>query len=107
VKKQRFVCQLQTSAVSKGDNRQVLHILLITFPFFALVLCGYVAARRGLLPPAAIPGLNAFVLYFALPCMLYRFGANAVAEWPHFFGVFVVRADDGVVCRGCHAKQAH
>ena len=54
----------------------MLHILLITFPFFALVLCGYVAARRGLLPQAAIPGLNAFVLYFALPCMLYRFGAN-------------------------------
>ena len=51
-------------------------ILLITFPFFALVLCGYLAARRGLLPQAAIPGLNTFVLYFALPCMLYRFGAN-------------------------------
>ena len=54
----------------------VLSILLVTFPFFALVLCGYVAARRALLPQAAIPGLNAFVLYFALPCMLYRFGAN-------------------------------
>ena len=56
--------------------RFVLSILLVTFPFFALVLCGYLAARRGLLPQAAIPGLNAFVLYFALPCMLYRFGAN-------------------------------
>jgi malonate transporter and related proteins len=54
----------------------VLGILLVTFPFFALVLCGYVAARRGLLPQAAIPGLNTFVLYFALPCMLYRFGAS-------------------------------
>ena len=54
----------------------MLSILLITFPFFALVLCGYLAARRGLLPQAAIPGLNTFVLYFALPCMLYRFGAN-------------------------------
>jgi malonate transporter and related proteins len=54
----------------------VLQILLITFPFFALVLCGYIAARRGLLPQAAIPGLNTFVLYFALPCMLYRFGAS-------------------------------
>ena len=54
----------------------MLSILLVTFPFFALVLCGYVAARRGLLPQAAIPGLNSFVLYFALPCMLYRFGAN-------------------------------
>ncbi|NMM08104.1 AEC family transporter [Polaromonas sp.] len=54
----------------------MLSILLITFPFFALVLCGYVAARRALLPLAAIPGLNTFVLYFALPCMLYRFGAS-------------------------------
>jgi len=54
----------------------VISILLITFPFFALVLCGYVAARRTWLPQAAIPGLNTFVLYFALPCMLYRFGAS-------------------------------
>ena len=54
----------------------MLNILLVTFPFFALVLCGYVAARRALLPQAAIPGLNTFVLYFALPCMLYRFGAS-------------------------------
>ncbi|MFM9880083.1 MAG: AEC family transporter [Burkholderiaceae bacterium] len=51
-------------------------ILQITFPFFALVLCGYVATRRGVLPQAAIPGLNTFVLYFALPCLLYRFGAS-------------------------------
>ena len=54
----------------------MLSILLVTFPFFALVLCGYVAARRALLPQAAIPGLNTFVLYFALPCLLYRFGAS-------------------------------
>ncbi|WP_332777002.1 AEC family transporter [Polaromonas sp.] len=54
----------------------MLSILLVTFPFFALVLCGYVAARRGFLPQAAIPGLNTFVLYFALPCLLYRFGAS-------------------------------
>ena len=50
--------------------------LTVTFPFFALVLCGYLAARRGLLPLAAIPGMNTFVLFFALPCMLYRFGAS-------------------------------
>ena len=54
----------------------MLAILLVTFPFFALVLCGYIAARRRLLPQAAIPGLNTFVLYFALPCMLYRFGSS-------------------------------
>jgi predicted permease len=54
----------------------MLAILSVTFPFFALVLCGYLAARRALLPLAAIPGLNAFVLYFALPCLLFRFGAG-------------------------------
>src|SRR5438128_1905191 len=58
------------------ENTGVLDILLVTFPFFALVLCGYVAARRRMLPLDAIPGLNTFVLYFALPCMLYRFGAS-------------------------------
>jgi len=54
----------------------VLAVLLVTFPFFALVLCGYVAVRRNLLPTLAIPALNTFVLFFALPCLLYRFGAT-------------------------------
>jgi predicted permease len=51
-------------------------ILAVTVPFFALVFCGWLAAQRGVLPDHAIPGLNAFVLYFALPCMLFRFGVN-------------------------------
>lgn len=54
----------------------MLDIFNVTFPFFALVLCGYVGARRGYLPLEAINGLNSFVLFFALPCMLYRFGAT-------------------------------
>jgi predicted permease len=54
----------------------VLSVLAITFPFFALVLAGYVAARQRMLPFEAISGLNTFVLYFALPCLLYRFGAS-------------------------------
>jgi len=60
----------------EGQNTAVLNILLVTFPFFALVLAGFVAAHRGWLPLDAIPGLNGFVLFFALPCMLYRFGAG-------------------------------
>ena len=52
------------------------HILAVTVPFFALVLCGWLAARQHVLPQAAIPGLNSFVLYFALPCMLFRFGTS-------------------------------
>ncbi len=51
-------------------------VLAVTIPFFALVLCGYLAARRHVLPESAIPGLNAFVLYFALPCLLFRFGTT-------------------------------
>ncbi len=73
----------------------MLSVLLITFPFFALVLCGYLAARRGVLPQPAIPGLNAFVLYFALPCMLYRFGASTpIAQLldPAVAGVYLLCA---------------
>jgi predicted permease len=51
-------------------------ILAVTIPFFALVFCGYLAAWRQVLPESAIPGLNGFVLYFALPCLLFRFGAG-------------------------------
>ena len=67
-------------ACGARDNGAVLTILSVTFPFFALILAGYLAARRQLLPLAAIPGLNGFVLFFALPCMLYRFGANTPLE---------------------------
>ena len=51
-------------------------ILAVTVPFFALVLLGWLGARSRVLPASAIPGLNAFVLYFALPCMLFRFGSS-------------------------------
>jgi len=36
----------------------LLAILLVTFPFFALVLCGYLATWRGYLPLPAIAGLQ-------------------------------------------------
>ena len=51
-------------------------IFAVTVPFFALVLLGWVAARSRALPASAIPGLNVYVLFFALPCMLFRFGAS-------------------------------
>ncbi len=54
----------------------MLAVLSVTFPFFALVLCGYVATQARVLPLTAISGLNSFVLFFALPCMLFRFGAS-------------------------------
>ncbi len=57
------------------EARSMAHILDVTFPFFALVLIGWAVARRGWLPLESIPALNLFVLYFALPCMLFRFAA--------------------------------
>lgn len=54
----------------------MLSIFEVTVPFFALVLVGFLAARLRGLPLEAIPGLNRFVLYFALPAMLFRFGST-------------------------------
>ncbi len=73
----------------------MLSVLLVTFPFFALVLCGYLATRGGALPVGAIGGLNGFVLYFALPCMLYRFGSQTpIAQLldPAVAGVYLLCA---------------
>ena len=52
------------------------HILTVTTPFFALVLLGWAVARWRVFPLTGISGLNVFVLYFALPCMLFRFSAT-------------------------------
>jgi malonate transporter len=70
-------------------------ILAVTTPFFALVLLGWIAARAGPLPENAIPGLNAYVLFFALPCMLFRFGASLPLERladPALLGIYLVSA---------------
>ncbi len=70
-------------------------ILAVTVPFFAIVLAGYLAAQRGVLPESAIPGLNAFVLFFALPCMLFRFGASTPLVQllnPALLGVYLLCA---------------
>lgn len=54
----------------------MLDILGVTFPFFALVGIGYLAARTGALPMASVPGLNVFVLYFALTAMLFKLASE-------------------------------
>ncbi len=73
----------------------MLAVLATTFPFFALVLCGWLAAERGWLPDSAIPGLNGFVLFFALPCLLFRFGRDTPLLQllnPALLGVYLVAA---------------
>lgn len=51
-------------------------ILSVTLPFFALILFGYIAASRRWVPTEAVPAFNGFLLYFAVPAMLFRFAAN-------------------------------
>jgi hypothetical protein len=73
----------------------MLAVLATTFPFFALVLCGWLAAERGPLPDSAIPGLNGFVLFFALPCLLFRFGRDTPVLQllnPALLGVYLASA---------------
>lgn len=63
-------------------------ILSVTLPFFALIFLGFLAARRGWVPTAAVPAFNGFLLYFAVPAMLFRFTANTpfreIANAPYF-----------------------
>ena len=73
----------------------IVSVFAVTVPFFALVLLGWLAARRHILPESAIPGLNAYVLYFALPCMLFRFGSNTPVLQllnPVVLGVYLLAA---------------
>jgi malonate transporter and related proteins len=46
-------------------------ILNSALPFFALILCGYIAGRLRLLDETAAAGVNTFVFYFALPAFLF------------------------------------
>ena len=50
-------------------------ILSVTLPFFALIFLGFVAARLRWVPTEAVPAFNGFLLYFAVPAMLFRFAA--------------------------------
>lgn len=85
----------------------MLAILNVTTPFFALVLCGYLAARLRLLPDNAVPALNTFVLYFALPCMLFRFASGAPIDEIVNLPVFLAYMLIGLVMLGLAAAVAY
>ncbi|MEL7465191.1 MAG: AEC family transporter [Pseudomonadota bacterium] len=50
----------------------MLEIVSVTLPYFALILCGYVARGTGVMVEGSAKALNGFVLYFALPAMMIR-----------------------------------
>ncbi len=49
----------------------MLSTLGVVFPVFALILLGYLARRREVLGPNAMTELNRFVVWLALPAMLF------------------------------------
>ena len=84
----------------------MVEILEVTAPFFALILCGYLAARWRLLPENAVPALNVFVLYFALPCMLFRFSAQTPFGQLLNLPVFLAYMTAGLALLGLFALLA-
>ncbi len=57
----------------------MLSILAIVLPIFALILAGWLARRSGALGPNSTSELNRFVVYLALPALLFDIVANA--DW--------------------------
>ncbi len=54
-------------------------ILEAVLPLFALILAGYVVGRRGILGRSATDSLNGFVVWMALPALLFQ--AMAQISW--------------------------
>ena len=65
--------------------------LPLILPFFALIACGFLAGRVRLLDARGLGGLNAFLLYFSLPALLFQGIAQhpivAIADWS-FLGAY-------------------
>lgn len=60
-------------------------IVNAVLPLFALILLGYAAGRKRLLGPGAVDSLNKFVVWMALPALLFesmaKVGWEAVSQW--------------------------
>lgn len=58
----------------------MLTLIMLCLPFFLLVACGYAAGRARLVPLGALPGLNRWVLFFALPALLFQLGQRLAVQ---------------------------
>jgi malonate transporter len=73
----------------------MLATLSVVLPIFALIFAGWLVRRLGVLGPAATSELNRFVVYLALPALLFDITAHA--SWtdiwqPGFIAAFGVSA---------------
>jgi len=71
----------------------VTSILAIVLPIFALIFAGWLVRRIGVMGPQASSELNRFVVYLALPALLFDIvaGSSWKELWqPHFVAVFTI-----------------
>ena len=62
---------------------------LSVLPVFAMILAGYGAARTGILPASANRDLNRFVVWIALPALMFHIVATT--DWKQLWnGDFVI-----------------
>jgi malonate transporter and related proteins len=61
----------------------VLSSLQILLPVFGLIFAGFACRRRGVLGPSAASELNRFVVWLALPALLFDITAHAT--WQQFY----------------------
>ncbi|QRV22849.1 AEC family transporter [Marinomonas foliarum] len=60
-------------------------VINITAPIFFLIFVGFICVRYSFLPQAAIPGLSRFVLYLALPALIFmKLSSMELKEVLHF-----------------------
>jgi len=64
-------------ACALNRDAALLTTLLTVLPVFALILAGWLARRIGVLGPTSTSELNRFVVYLALPALLFDIVANA------------------------------
>lgn len=75
----------------------MLDLLLLCVPFFALVLMGWLAARGRVLPLDGIGAMNTFVLFFALPAMVFRLSASGALQQGGLLGLLGAYGVGGAV----------
>jgi len=79
------------------DNVPMWSLIGAFLPFFLLVALGSLAIGRRWVPPEGLGALTAFVLFMALPAMLFRLGASGALLQPALAQVLVIYAAAGVL----------
>lgn len=64
-------------------NWALLSPVLAVIPVFGLILAGWLVGRNGIMGPHASDGLNGFVVWLALPALL--FNIIATSKWAHLW----------------------